>query len=186
MIRPALISLLLASPVAADPSVTINAALDRYQRVCTPAMSDPQKFVDEVPTWAPAGTYKAGTTADGKMYKMNIAAGDFFDTLSVSVHRDEQSTSCTVHYSGMGIPDGFAAAAAFEALIAQRLPADALSGGHFPEFYAEPGSDILQVNDRDHQFLVSDLLPGLEMTTFVQIIDQWMSISAHHVTRRTQ
>ena len=109
---------------------------------------------------------------------------DFFDTFTVSVIGDEQSISCAIHYTGMGIPDGSAAASAFEALIDRTLPPEALAGGHFPEFYAEAGSDILQVNDRDHQYLISGLLPGLEVTTFVQIIDQWMSVSVSHIERR--
>lgn len=101
MIRALFISLLLATPAAADPTPTLDAVLDRYQKVCGPAMTDPQIFVDGVPTWAPAGTYRAGSTAEGQHYKMNIASGEFFDTFTAFVHGDEKNVSCSTHYGGL-------------------------------------------------------------------------------------
>lgn len=162
----------------ADPATVVSAVWDRYIAVCGSAMRDAQAFVDGVSEWVPAGYHDTVTTEDGRMFKLNIALDDFFDSYSRTVHPQLGSEGCATHYNGMGIEDGTATARAFETLSRTKVPAQQIVGGQFAELYGgyRANEPLKRIED-NFQYFLSGVLDDPKLMTFVQIVGGFISMS---------
>ena len=170
---------ILSAPAAADPAAKVAEVVGFFLEVCNPALADPQAFIEAVPGWAPAGSFASMTSADGRMYKLNLTRDGFFGGYERVVHPRRGTESCNMHYNGPGLEDGTATAAALEALLRSRIPAGDITGGRYPELYPDyPGRTVLHVNEDNHQYLAIGLMDDPELFVFAQVVSGFMSLSA--------
>ncbi len=165
----------------AQNTETVSSIWNRFQTVCVPALADPQAWVDKLPATVPAGTYGIVTSPDGKMYKVNVANNRFFDSFEVVVFEDVLTKSCSISFNGEGIPKAAETASQFENLLQTQHPNAPKIGGLYPEQYRQyDGSqgDQIFLNEANYQYRIRGVAHVPQATTFVQIVDGYMSVSA--------
>ncbi|MEM9432906.1 MAG: hypothetical protein AAGA12_03225 [Pseudomonadota bacterium] len=135
MIRTALISLLLASPAAAQAPIGFEQVWQVFTTQCPPALRDPQSFIDALPKPGPAGERVMTTSPDGRFIMVDTSIDGVQISLDMSVTGDVISRGCSfIAYGHNGLDPTVSPATMHDMLTAKfgEQPQAHLAGGLMP------------------------------------------------------
>lgn len=160
----------------------VVATWDRFINVCGQAIQDGPAFVANIPTWAPAGSYKTVTMADRSQTKTSVHIDGFRDAYDRTEVNGRVTEGCNVSFVSFyaanknSLTNGAMAAAAFEQHIASSLGAQNLWGGQYPEIYRPEALNApVQLNQENWRYKVTGGFPDPKLIADVQIVGGYMS-----------
>ena len=166
-----LLALAAALPAGASPGDLWAVYLD----ACGQAVTDPEAFYERVPALAEGGAYRIERVTETEIVEVHVALPAYRLRHEAGRVGEASWQTCSVSTNDV--------TGDFEAYVGDFIEAagqhgDIVGGGSHPmhELMFLDGSFQEYVSERNHQFYVLNVLPGVAGISFAQILEGYASI----------
>ena len=187
MIRLSLISLLFATGAWAQSSDQLqglmNGIVDRHKEICSAVMENPQLFVGRLAASAPEESYGVRTSPDGKLFRITVSSdlGQYTTTYSRYMLDNSGHEDCVTFFQNSNaIPNGTAAADAFQQVTENLLGSDNVNGGQIAQLFPDASgqSDRLDEFSESFEFVMKGVLEDSSLITISQVSGGYVTIAS--------
>ena len=163
------------------PAQEVARVFESHTRLCGPAMTNAQNFLDTVVVTFPTGSAAVTTSPDGQLFRVSLSeqGGAINTQFSRYIIGARGHENCATYFTNYTSPTDVAAlAGALEQLVRSQFGADALRGGSMPQYYSDSSanSDLLQQDPSAFEYLMQGILPLPDVLTISAVQPGFVSL----------